>query len=262
MAYPTLSYTLTNGTPNDATQVQQNFEDLLQGLTTGTRDACVVSMSAVTGSFQQLAIANTAVVNDLDINGHIIGDVTIQTVGGTSVYIHGDNGHIDRIRSTSGTLSLEGANGAGATLSLNQTGTATVGGELDANVLSVTGLGSSFNCNGPATIAGNLKINNTGTINLAPQYKAINGLSTTWSGGTDFSSSNVIITAATSNTASTSPRLCLQGGNEGDLLILSNLGTPTVLFGLAGGVTFKLYGQRNCTFTNTTAGWCAINGQS
>ena len=56
MASPSLTYTLTNGTTADASQVMQNFNDLLNGITDGTKD---LSISALT-------CAGTAT-----LNGHI-----------------------------------------------------------------------------------------------------------------------------------------------------------------------------------------------
>lgn len=45
MASPSLTYTLTNGSTADATQVMQNLNDLLNGITDGTKD---LSISALT----------------------------------------------------------------------------------------------------------------------------------------------------------------------------------------------------------------------
>jgi hypothetical protein len=56
MAYPTYSFNLTNGSPNDATQVQQNFTDILNGVSDGTKDLCVKSVSATSG----INVAGTA----------------------------------------------------------------------------------------------------------------------------------------------------------------------------------------------------------
>lgn len=56
MGAPSLTYTLTNGSTADASQVMQNFNDLLNGITDGTKD---LSISALT-------CAGTAT-----LNGHI-----------------------------------------------------------------------------------------------------------------------------------------------------------------------------------------------
>jgi hypothetical protein len=56
MAAPSLTYSLTNGSTADASQVMQNFNDLLNGITDGTKD---LSISALT-------CAGTA-----SLNGHV-----------------------------------------------------------------------------------------------------------------------------------------------------------------------------------------------
>jgi hypothetical protein len=55
MAYIVMSYNLMNGTVNDATQVAQNFTDIVNGLSTGTKDinvstAAVGTLNATTGN--------------------------------------------------------------------------------------------------------------------------------------------------------------------------------------------------------------------
>ena len=62
MAYPTLSYNIQNGDPLDATRAMQNWTDLLNGTTDGTKDACVSVMSAATGNFGRAVIAGSATV--------------------------------------------------------------------------------------------------------------------------------------------------------------------------------------------------------
>lgn len=48
MGYITKTYTLTNGTTADATQPEQNFTDILTGLSDGTKDVNLSSVTAVT----------------------------------------------------------------------------------------------------------------------------------------------------------------------------------------------------------------------
>ncbi len=50
MAAPSYSYTLTNGTTADATEVQQNFSDILNGVTDGTKDLTCSALT-VQGNF-------------------------------------------------------------------------------------------------------------------------------------------------------------------------------------------------------------------
>lgn len=66
MAAPSLTYTLTNGSTADASQVMQNFNDLLNGITDGSKD---LSISALT-------CAGTAT-----LNGHVtLGNSSADTV--------------------------------------------------------------------------------------------------------------------------------------------------------------------------------------
>lgn len=64
MAAPSLTYTLTNGSTADATQVMQNFNDLLNGITDGTKDL----------SINALTVAGTATLNGNVNLGNATGD--------------------------------------------------------------------------------------------------------------------------------------------------------------------------------------------
>lgn len=64
MAAPSLTYTLTNGSTADASQVMQDFNDLLNGITDGTKD---LSISALT-------CAGTATLNGNINLGNAAGD--------------------------------------------------------------------------------------------------------------------------------------------------------------------------------------------
>lgn len=46
MAYPSVTYTISNGNPNDGAQVAQNFTDLVNGLSDGTKDLNVAALTA------------------------------------------------------------------------------------------------------------------------------------------------------------------------------------------------------------------------
>jgi hypothetical protein len=64
MAAPSYTYTLTNGTTADADQVMQNFNDILNGVSDGTKD---LSVSALT-------VAGTATLNGAVTLGNAAGD--------------------------------------------------------------------------------------------------------------------------------------------------------------------------------------------
>ena len=68
MAYPTVTYTFSNSTTADATQVNQNFTDLINGLSDGTKD---LSISALT-------VAGTATLNGaINLGNATSDDITI-----------------------------------------------------------------------------------------------------------------------------------------------------------------------------------------
>lgn len=46
MTYPAVSYTITNGNPNDGSQVKQNFDDVVNGVIDGTKEICVSCLSS------------------------------------------------------------------------------------------------------------------------------------------------------------------------------------------------------------------------
>lgn len=63
MATPSLTYTLTNGTAADATQVMQNFNDLISGITDGTRDITIGTLT----SNGLVTVANQVALTGADI---------------------------------------------------------------------------------------------------------------------------------------------------------------------------------------------------
>jgi len=68
MAYPSVTYTFSNSTTADATQVNQNFTDLINGLSDGTKD---LSISALT-------VAGTATLNGaINLGNATSDDITI-----------------------------------------------------------------------------------------------------------------------------------------------------------------------------------------
>ncbi len=58
MAAPSLTYSLANGNTADATQVMQNYNDLLNGITDGTKDLSVNALTVATRSYIHLSTQN------------------------------------------------------------------------------------------------------------------------------------------------------------------------------------------------------------
>lgn len=109
MAAPTLTYTLTNGSTADATQVMQDLNDLLNGITDGTKD---LSISALT-------CAGTATLNGhVNLGNSSADDLTITASLASTLAIKTNNTY----NIGSATLGLAGLylgnGGAGATCKL------------------------------------------------------------------------------------------------------------------------------------------------
>src|SRR3712207_2610502 len=80
MAAPSYTYTLTNSTTADATQVMQNFNDLLNGITDGTKD---LSISVLTCAGTVTMNGNVNVGNsssdDLTVTASLASTIAIKT---------------------------------------------------------------------------------------------------------------------------------------------------------------------------------------
>lgn len=112
MPNPSYTYSLTNGTTADASQVMQNFNDILNGATDGTKD---LSISALT-------VAGTATLNGNVNLGNASGDdITVTGSLASTVPIKTDNSY--DIGASSGPLRLRAL--YGYTLNLGTTSTTT-----------------------------------------------------------------------------------------------------------------------------------------
>ena len=90
MASPTVTYTLTNGSTADATQVQQNFNDLISALTDGSKTLSIDALT-VAGAFTANGTVNlgNATGDDVTVTGYIASEVlpkssTTYNLGGPS----------------------------------------------------------------------------------------------------------------------------------------------------------------------------------
>jgi hypothetical protein len=72
MAYPAVTYTFTNGTTASATEVNQNFTDLINGLSDGTKDISISALTvAGTASLNGAVNIGNATSDDIAVNGYI-----------------------------------------------------------------------------------------------------------------------------------------------------------------------------------------------
>lgn len=89
MASPSLTYTLTNGTTADASQVMQNFNDLLNGITDGTKDLSISALTAAgTATLNGHVNLGNSSSDDLTITASLASTLSIKT---TNSYNVGDS---------------------------------------------------------------------------------------------------------------------------------------------------------------------------
>lgn len=80
MAAPSLTYTLTNNSTADATQVMQNFNDLLNGYTDGSKDLSISALTcAGTATFNGAVNLGNATGDDITVTGSLASSIPIKT---------------------------------------------------------------------------------------------------------------------------------------------------------------------------------------
>lgn len=117
MAAPSLTYTLTNNTPANATHVQQNFQDLLDAVTDGASDLSVNQISITTDPSNDTDVATKSYVDGLINAGKIpVGGIIAIAADLTGAYSIPSSGTVD----TNGFMYCDGsAIPAGKTLEGN-----------------------------------------------------------------------------------------------------------------------------------------------
>jgi len=80
VAAPSLTYTLTNGATADASQVMQNYNDLLNGVTDGTKDLTINALTANgAASFKGAVTLGDATGDDITHTGALASTIPIKT---------------------------------------------------------------------------------------------------------------------------------------------------------------------------------------
>lgn len=80
MASPSYTYSLTNGTTADASQVMQNYNDILNGVTDGTKDLSISALTvAGTATLNGNINLGNASADDLTITGSLASTIPIKT---------------------------------------------------------------------------------------------------------------------------------------------------------------------------------------
>ncbi len=80
MAFPSYTYIFVNGTTSDATQVNQNFTDILNGITDGSKDLSIAALTcAGTATLNGNVNLGNSAADDLSITGSLASSLPIKT---------------------------------------------------------------------------------------------------------------------------------------------------------------------------------------
>jgi hypothetical protein len=86
MAAPSYSYTLTNNTTADATQVMQNFNDILNGVSDGTKDLSIAALTvAGTTTLNGAMNFGNSSADDIIITGSLASTIPIKTTNSYNI---------------------------------------------------------------------------------------------------------------------------------------------------------------------------------
>lgn len=99
MASPSYTYSLTNGSTADASQVMQNYNDILNGVTDGTKDLSISALTvAGTATLNGNINLGNASADDITVTGSIASTIPIKTddsfdIGTTSLRLNQVHAH-------------------------------------------------------------------------------------------------------------------------------------------------------------------------
>jgi len=80
MAYPSVTYTFSNGTTASATEVNQNFTDLVNGMSDGTKDLNISAITAAgAATFNGTVALGNATGDDVTITGYVASAIVPKT---------------------------------------------------------------------------------------------------------------------------------------------------------------------------------------
>lgn len=86
MAFPSVTYTFSNSTTADATQVNQNFQDIISGLSDGTKDLSISALTvAGNASFSGNVTLGNATGDDVTVTGSLASTINIKTTNSYNI---------------------------------------------------------------------------------------------------------------------------------------------------------------------------------
>lgn len=263
MANPSVTYTFTNGTTADGSQVSQNFADLIAGMTDGTKSFSIdaLSVAGTAGFSGTVTIGGKAISNPMDSAGDMIiggasGAITKLDSGTTGMVLMSKGAAspewVDTI-TTAKTFSLgvvsdtiTAATGAGITFKENDgssiltisdggvlsTGTGSGGGHLISADTSAGTVLTVSNINGSSTARSALDVG-----------KAPN----------DSSSSQIFMRFLINNSGTLNGGICGNGANQATFYATSDRRLKKNIFPLEGSLN-KVLALRPVEFDYITGG--------
>jgi hypothetical protein len=158
MAAPSVTYSFTNDTTADATEVNQNFSDIINGITDGTED---LTISALTvngaGTFNGAVTLGNATGDDITITGYVASSILPKTSAASDLGSSAQNWQ---------SLFLDNGATDGGAVYFNAGTTAFLKADAAGAVLDVGGF-TSFDLNVTADVVGGKHVYcavNTGTV--------------------------------------------------------------------------------------------------
>lgn len=152
MANISLTYTLTNGTTADASQVMQNYADLVNGTSDGTKDFSISALTcAGTATLNGNVTLGNSTSDDITVTGSLASSIPVKTnttynigtatLGLLSVYIGGTSTYTTRIlgaATSTWTLTLPVDSGSSGRLLRNGGSGTTTWGDILTTVAAAT----------------------------------------------------------------------------------------------------------------------------
>lgn len=250
MAAPSVTYTFTNGTTADGTQVSQNFTDLINGASDGTKDYTISALTCGgTATLNGSVILGNASSDDLTVNASLASTIPVKTtnsydlgsstLGLQSIYFGSSAGAfttrlIGAAVAASWTMTLPtGAGTANYVLFTNGSGVTSWSQIVDASVSNSAAIAGSKLAAASASVAGAVT---TGTQTMAGN-KTFSGQAVL---GTDGGSQNHIVYGTLRlGTAGTAYRGVATGSIVDD---------ATVSYSLAAAYGLVMIGSRGSSY--------------
>jgi hypothetical protein len=131
MASPSVTYTFTNGTSADASQVNTNFTDVINGITDGSKDLSISALTCAGAVAMNGAVTlGNATGDDITVTGYVASDILPKADG---AYDLGASGrafaevHTDKIVAQDATSAVPGLVKATLWQSIPNTNTVNIG---------------------------------------------------------------------------------------------------------------------------------------